>query len=101
MKLAIGKLREVEEAGPAVLHAPFGNERMIAERALEIISEASRRLPEDWKAARPGIPWRRIADIGNHLRHAYQRVDAEILAGIIETGLADLEAAVDAVLADY
>ena len=51
------------------------------ERFLEILSEASRHIPEGMKANRPDIPWRRISDIGNHLRHAYDRVDSEILLG--------------------
>ncbi len=33
-------------------------------RCLEIISEASRRLPEDMKARYPGIEWKRIAGAG-------------------------------------
>ena len=49
------------------------------ERFLEILSEASRHIPENLKVTRPDIPWRRISDIGNHLRHAYDRVDSEIL----------------------
>ena len=49
------------------------------ERFLEILSEASRHIPAQLKAAEPGIEWRQVADIGNHLRHAYHRVDAEIL----------------------
>lgn len=32
--------------------------------ALEIISEASRRLPEDVKARHPDLPWRAIRDVG-------------------------------------
>ena len=32
------------------------------------------------------LPWTRITNIGNHLRHAYHRVDAEILWKIYETG---------------
>lgn len=39
------------------------------ERELEIISEASRSLSEAEKARFSKIPWRRIADIGNVLRH--------------------------------
>jgi len=46
--------------------------RAAYERFLEILSEASRHVPPDLKDAFPDIPWRRIADIGNHLRHAYQ-----------------------------
>lgn len=49
------------------------------ERFLEILSEASRHIPDAIKDAAPGMPWRRIADIGNHLRHAYHKVDAELL----------------------
>ena len=56
------------------------------ERFLEILSEASRHLPDDMKAGRPDIPWRRISDIGNHLRHAYDRVDSEILWEVYASG---------------
>ena len=49
------------------------------ERFLEIVSEASRHVPMELKRASPLISWRRIADIGNHLRHAYQHIDAQIL----------------------
>ena len=43
-------------------------------RCLEIISEASRRLPEDLKRPRPEIPWRDIAAAGNIYRHQYEDV---------------------------
>ncbi len=56
--------------------------RAAFERFLEILSEASRHVPPHLKAEFPDIPWRRIADIGNHLRHAYQQVDPEILWNI-------------------
>jgi uncharacterized protein with HEPN domain len=41
----------------------------LVERGLEIISEASRRLPETMKARNPIIPWSKVAGIGNVLRH--------------------------------
>ena len=56
------------------------------ERFLEILSEASRHIPDDLKQRAPEIPWRRIGDIGNHLRHAYHRTDAEILWNIHADG---------------
>ncbi len=49
------------------------------ERFLEILSEASRHVTESLRANAPEIPWRGVSDIGNHLRHAYHRVDSEIL----------------------
>jgi uncharacterized protein with HEPN domain len=40
-------------------------------RCLEIISEASRRLPDELKARHPSIPWKEIAGAGNVYRHDY------------------------------
>lgn len=65
--------------GDRILRAAF-------ERFLEILSEASRHVPEDLKANAPDMQWPRIAAIGNHLRHAYHRVDAEILWRLYEEG---------------
>jgi uncharacterized protein with HEPN domain len=47
-----------------------------AVRCLEIISEASRRLPEELKARHPDIPWSDIAGAGNIYRHGYDDVQA-------------------------
>src|ERR1700732_2104759 len=45
-------------------------------RCLEIISEASRRLPEAMKARHPSIAWRDMAGAGNVYRHDYDDVAA-------------------------
>jgi uncharacterized protein with HEPN domain len=39
-----------------------------AERCVEIISEASKRIPQEWKAEHPEVPWQDIAGIGSVLR---------------------------------
>jgi len=65
------------------------------ERFVEIISEASRHIPAHVKAQEPHIPWRRIADIGNHLRHGYSRLQFEVLWKLVSEGELDaLKAAV-------
>jgi uncharacterized protein with HEPN domain len=43
-------------------------------RALEIISEASRRLPAAMKARHPEIPWQDVAGAGSVYRHDYEDV---------------------------
>lgn len=60
--------------------------RAAFERFVEIISEASRHLPDAIKDKHPTIEWRNVADIGNHLRHAYHRADAEILWNLHDKG---------------
>ena len=40
-------------------------------RCLEIVSEASQRLPDDVKARHPAIPWKEMATAGNVYRHDY------------------------------
>jgi len=40
-------------------------------RALEIVSEASKRLPDDLRARHAHLPWRAIRDVGNLYRHEY------------------------------
>jgi uncharacterized protein with HEPN domain len=41
-------------------------------RCLEIISEASRLLPDDLKARHPDVAWKQIAGAGNIYRHDYE-----------------------------
>lgn len=48
-------------------------------RCLEIISEASRKLPVSMKAKHPMVPWREIAGAGNVYRHDYEDVRAKVV----------------------
>jgi uncharacterized protein with HEPN domain len=73
--------------------------RSAAERAIEIISEASRHIPAESKARFDQLPWSDIASIGNILRHGYDIVDAEIIWKITKDDLASLESAVRELLA--
>lgn len=60
--------------------------RQLVERNLEILSEASRRLPEELKLDEARIPWRAIAGIGNVLRHDYHEAYPTILWGYLPEG---------------
>lgn len=73
--------------------------RRAVERGLEIISEASRHLPDALKQQHPLIPWREIAGIGNVLRHEYQRVEPRLVWNVAQDHLAPLDAVVRAALA--
>ena len=64
-------------------------------RALEIISEASRRLPNDVLERHPEIDWVAIAAAGNVYRHEYEAVDEALLWHTIRHTLAPLRRVVD------
>ena len=69
--------------------------RQLVERNLEIISEASRRLPQNAKDGEDRIPWRAIAGIGNVIRHDYHDTYPTVLW---ETCAKDLQPLKDALL---
>jgi uncharacterized protein with HEPN domain len=61
-------------------------------RCLEIISEASRRPPDDLKLRHPSIPWRDIAGAGNIYRHDYEDVAARVVLDTVKLALPPLRA---------
>ena len=67
-------------------------------RNIEVISEATRHIPESAKAEHPQTPWRAIADIGNVLRYAYDRIDDHIVWSTVQNDLEPLRAAVEAMI---
>ena len=64
--------------------------RRALERCVEIISEASRHIPEELKARYPDSYWPEIKAIGNLLRHEYQRVDDLIMWRIAQNYFPEL-----------
>jgi uncharacterized protein with HEPN domain len=65
--------------------------RWLVERGVEIISEASRRLPADLKTRHPEIPWPKVAGIGNVLRHNYESIAAQVMWALVRDDLPPLE----------
>ena len=89
--LLSGKTSDILEKDP-ITKAAF-------ERFPEIISEAARHIPDAQKGLFGEIPWRRIQDLGNHLRQAYNNVDDGILWHIYADGeLNTLAAAVQTMM---
>jgi uncharacterized protein with HEPN domain len=60
--------------------------RRAAERVVEIVSEASRRMKPEWKARFSEIPWKRIAGIGSVFRHDYEFVDSTVIVELRAEG---------------
>ncbi len=68
-------------------------------RCLEIISEASRRLPDEMKARHPSIAWKEMAGAGNIYRHDYEDVAASYVWVTVQNHLPPLRAVIERELA--
>ncbi|MBP1850062.1 HepT-like ribonuclease domain-containing protein [Rhizobium halophytocola] len=67
---------------------------MAGQRALEIISQAARHLPDELLAHAPGVPWKQIRGIGNILRHQYHQIADDVIWAVVTDHLEPLKAAV-------
>lgn len=56
-------------------------------RNLEILGEAIKNIPDEWKDEEPSIQWKNIANFRNRLAHAYFGIDDEIIWDIISNHL--------------
>jgi uncharacterized protein with HEPN domain len=73
--------------------------RWLVQRAIEIISEASRAIPDDLTSTQPEIPWQRVRGIGNVLRHEYSGLSDPIIWKVVTDELPRLKEAIQAMAA--
>jgi uncharacterized protein with HEPN domain len=91
-------ITEIEDVTHGVSFSHFASDRrtrLLIERLLEIVCEASQTIPDAIKREEPDIDWRKMIDFGNLLRHAYHTTQAEIVWDIIENYLPPLKSVVE------
>jgi uncharacterized protein with HEPN domain len=71
-----------------------------AERALLIISEAAKSLPDQLLQRYPEIEWHAVRAIGNVIRHEYERVEPRLLWRTIRESLPRLASVVEKMIAE-
>jgi uncharacterized protein with HEPN domain len=69
-------------------------------RNLEVLGEASKRVPPHITMAHPEVPWSRIGDMRNILVHEYHSVDPEIILDAAHHDLPPLVGALKRILGD-
>ena len=82
-------------------HDAFVTDELVIDgvaRNLEIIGEAARQLPEEYKRAYTQITWTQIAGLRNRIVHDYFGLDLEIIWQIVEHDLPELEKQVSALM---
>ncbi len=94
-------IRWIEEDTQGMTRDAFVGSRVtqqVVERNIEIISEASRRIPESLKAQHPQVQWRSIAGIGNVLRHDYHDIRANIIWDIVALDIPALKVTLETMM---
>ena len=60
-------------------------------KAIEIMGEASKKIPKDIKQSYPQIPWKEMAGMRDKIVHDYFGINAFILFDVVESHLAKLD----------
>ena len=94
---AIGGI-EIHTAGKSL--AEFEKDwllRLAVQRALEIISEACRHIPDELLTQAPDVPWKQIRGIGNILRHEYHKIADDVIWLVVTENIAPLRVGIETI----
>ena len=67
-------------------------------RSLEIIGEATKSIPAEWRDKYAVVPWKQIARMRDRLIHHYFDIDFEVVGNVLETEIDPLAETVAAML---
>ena len=67
-------------------------------RSLEIIGEAAKKVPDEFRAAHPSAEWRGMARMRDRLIHDYFGVDFELVWDVVQTRIPPLRDQIASIL---
>jgi uncharacterized protein with HEPN domain len=70
-------------------------------RALEIVGEATKRLPMSLRDQYPDIPWKRMAGMRDRIIHGYDTVDLEVVWDAVKAEIPRVKPLLQQILTDY
>jgi uncharacterized protein with HEPN domain len=70
-------------------------------RALEIVGEATKRLPQHIRQQYHSIPWKGMAGMRDRIIHGYDKVDLRIVWDVVKQDIPHIKLQPQQILADY
>jgi len=95
--------RKILSATSDVSFQRFSEDWLIRDAVMHnfvVLGAAARRLPDEYHARFPGVPWRRIIGLRNRVVHEYNSLAGETLWDIIQTDVAQLTTTISVILAE-
>ncbi len=90
----LSSIQEIEEFIKGMDFEEFVKDRKTVNaviRSLEVMGEATKKIPIEIRNKYPEIPWKYIAGMRDKLIHEYHGVDLEIVWGVIENEIPPLK----------
>ena len=94
-------IRSIEQYAGGLTQEEFNRSPQVQDavvRRLEIIGEAVKSIPDEFKSKHPEIPWKKIAGLRDVLIHKYFSIDLNLLWNLIEKELKTLRSQIDNLL---
>lgn len=97
----IDSIRDVESFVKGMSFEEFRKDRKTINavvRSIEVIGEASKRIPASITADYPNVPWKKMAGMRDKLIHEYFGIDLEILWQVAKEDLKSIRPAIRLIL---
>jgi len=100
----IDAMEKAELAITEVEYERFADDFMInfvVIRALEIVGEATKRLPLSIRTQYPHVPWKDMAGMRDRIIHGYDSVDLQIVWNVVKNEIPRIKPIIQQILRDY
>lgn len=93
----LDSVRDIESFVKGMRFEEFKSDRKTINavvRSIEVIGEASKKIPKSITARYPGVPWRKMAGMRDKLIHEYFGIDLEILWKVAKEDIRSIRPAI-------
>jgi uncharacterized protein with HEPN domain len=97
-------MNKAESLLEGVSYSQFENDFRInfaVVRALEIIGEAAKRIPDELRLRYLDIPWRGMSGMRDRIIHGYDNVDLQIVWDVVKRDIPQIKPKIDSILKEY